>query len=256
MQNNGLVFQGCWVEEYNFKGFHGSHDYPGFLRRLNGLGHFVGASLWPKAEFEENELFLEITTSLAHIENWMVWVNDLFSCYKEFYAERDQTSLVNNYCETGGITINQALDKLCQDTIESSERLVSVFADKDPKMVDSIRTFVQGYITWHLCDDRYKLDEIYGRVGNSTSPTALKFMRYYEAARKVGKVAPEEFAVPSVTTLEEQARASFNAQELPVLPVTKRWDSRVFKAARVYGGVPVTFATCIFAVCIRALLFS
>ncbi|KAK5991842.1 Trichodiene synthase [Cladobotryum mycophilum] len=82
-------FQACWIEQHNFKGFPGSHDYPGFLRRMNGLGHCVGASLWPADEFDEEKLSLEITTAIAQMENWMVLVNDLFSLYKEHFVERD-----------------------------------------------------------------------------------------------------------------------------------------------------------------------
>lgn len=220
---------------------------------MNGLGHFVAALLWPKVDFNGDELFPEITTSLAHIENWMVWVNDLFSCYKEFYAERDQTSLLNNYCATGGLTISQALDKLCQDTIQSSQRLVTVFADKDLKMADLIRMFTQGYITWHLYDNRHRLDEIYDRLDKS--PTAVKLKGYYKAARRVGDIAPEEFAVPSVTTLAEEARLSEMVS--PVSTITrKERGSGWLRVIGIYGGVPVTFATCVFAVRIRLVLFS
>ncbi|KAM0251633.1 hypothetical protein ACHAQJ_008093 [Trichoderma viride] len=192
-------FQGCWIEQHNFKGFRGSSDYPCFLRRINGLGHSVGASIWPMELLDEEEHFLEITTAIAQIENWMTWTNDLFSFYKEYFTERDQTSLVNNYVECEGITIDQALSKLCKDIIRSSEEIIQVFHDKDPKMYEILTRFIQGYITWHLCDDRYRLVEVYESAGDDS--IAQRFKKYVESARRVGFIDPARYCVPSVADL-------------------------------------------------------
>nr|UWK20185.1 trichodiene synthase [Trichoderma crystalligenum] len=203
-------FQGCWIEQHNFKGYLGASDYPGFLRRINGLGHCVGSSIWPIELVDEEKHFLEITTAIAQMENWMVWTNDLFSFYKEYFAERDQTSLVNNYVECEGITLDQALDKLCKDTIRSSEEIIQVWQDKDPKMYEILTRFLQGYITWHLCDDRYRLVEVYQAAGDDE--TAQKFKKYVESARRVGAIDPARYAVPSVTELSERAMAQQSAR--------------------------------------------
>nr|UWK20075.1 trichodiene synthase [Trichoderma balearicum] len=203
-------FQGCWIEQHNFKGYLGASDYPGFLRRINGLGHCVGSSIWPIELVDEEKHFLEITTAIAQMENWMVWTNDLFSFYKEYFAERDQTSLVNNYVECEGITLDQALDKLCKDTIRSSEEIIRVWQDKDPKMYEILTRFLQGYITWHLCDDRYRLVEVYQAAGDDE--TAQKFKKYVESARRVGAIDPERYTVPSVTELSERAMAQQSAR--------------------------------------------
>lgn len=196
---SNTVFQGCWIEQHNFKGFRGSSDYPGFLRRINGLGHCVGASIWPIELLDEEDYFLEITTAIAQMENWMVWTNDLFSFYKEYFTERDQTSLVNNYVECEGITIDQALDKLCKDTIRSSEEIIQVFHDKNPKMYDILARFIQGYITWHLCDERYRLVEVYESAGDDS--IAQRFKKYVESARRVGFIDPARYCIPSATEL-------------------------------------------------------
>lgn len=136
----------------------------------------------------------------------MLWVNDLLSFYKEVDRERDQTSLVQNYCATEGISINEALDKLCTDTIRSSEQIMNAFADKDPSMVETPRCFIQGFITWKLCDDRYRLREVYEKAVDSAA--ASKFRSYTAGAREVGVVDPREYAVPSVTHLSEEKAAA------------------------------------------------
>lgn len=56
----------------------------------------------------------------------MVFVNDLISFYKESDESRDQTCLVNNYAVCDESTINEALDKLMRDTVDSSRNAIAV----------------------------------------------------------------------------------------------------------------------------------
>ncbi|GIJ87025.1 nonribosomal peptide synthase [Aspergillus pseudoviridinutans] len=204
-------FQGCWVEQHNFLGFPGSFDYPNFLRRLNGLGHCVGGSIFPKERFDENELFTEITTAIAQMENWMVFVNDLLSFYKEFDEPRDQTSLVNNYSRCNEITLEQALEKLTMDTIVDSEQLLRVFHDKDHKILHTLCKFLQGYVTWHLCDPRYRLQEL-DSLTDELSGVSNKLRNYLQSAKEVGSVDPKAWAYPSVANLA----AEYMADSTPV----------------------------------------
>lgn len=179
---------------------------------MNGLGHCVGGSLWPKENFNEQEHFLEITSAIAQMENWMVWVNDLMSFYKEFDDPRDQTSLVKNYVVSEGITLNQALEKLTQDTLQSSEQMMVVFSQKDPKIMDTIECFMHGYITWHLCDNRYRLKEIYDRTKDIQTEDAMRFRKFYEQAFKVGAIEATEWAYPTVVERLEQRMAEEQAE--------------------------------------------
>ncbi|KAH6622421.1 trichodiene synthase [Boeremia exigua] len=199
-------FQGCWIEQHNFQGYPGSYDFPGFLRRMNGLGHCVGASIFPKKQFTETTHFKEITSAIAQMENWMVFVNDLLSFFKEWDEPRDQASLVNNYAICDRTSLLEALEKLTRDCIRDSEQIVEVFADKHEDIKETLTLFCQGYITWHLSDPRYRLDELTAKVSGSASTTADEFRRYQESARRVGAVNPEEWAFPSVVELVEQRK--------------------------------------------------
>lgn len=140
------------------------------------------------------------------MENLMVFVNDLISFYKEFDDPRDQTSLVKNYCHVEGISLDQSLDKLTRDTIHCCEQMVAVFEGKDPAVVATLEAFVQGYVTWHLCDKRYRMNEVYEHSGDS--PVGVKFRRYYEEARRVGGIDQGEWAEPPVSVLVDQANWS------------------------------------------------
>jgi len=162
--------------------------------------------MFPSAQFDEKELFTEITSVIAQMENWMVFVNDLMSFYKEFDEPRDQTSLVNNYARCDGTTLDEALNKLTRDCIVDSEQIVAVFKDKDPKLADTLFSFCQGYVTWHLSDPRYRLKELWDRAGNSSA--GLEFRRYQQAGAKVGTVDPKEWAYPPVKELAEKQKTT------------------------------------------------
>jgi trichodiene synthase len=166
------------------------------------------------------------------MENWMVFVNDLMSFYKEFDDPRDQTSLVNNYCQCEGISINEALDKLVYDVIHSSEQIYAVFEEKDGQIRDTLVSFIQGYTTWHLVDPRYRLKEVYKEVGNT--PAEEKFSKYCEMAKKVGAVDPAEWAYPSVVALV--GRKANQPRKVTVLQKMRSW-----KPAFVLPALPVIF---------------
>ncbi|KAF7370121.1 Trichodiene synthase [Mycena sanguinolenta] len=196
-------FEGCWIEQYAFHGYKGSEDYPDFLWRMNGLGHTVRASIWPAVQFNEWQLFREITTAVAMMENWMVWVNDLISYYKEFNNPQDQTSLVNNYCRVSDLSLSEGLEKLMANTLCITEQIVAVFANKDPAVTQTLTKFMHGYITWHLCDKRYHMSEMLEHA-HEDDPVGTCFHQYFAAANDVGRINPVEWTEPSFLGMYQQ----------------------------------------------------
>lgn len=186
-------FQGCWIETHNFRGFSGSHYFPLFLRRLNALGGICAGSLFPKEDFDEKALFKEITSVIAQLEPVNAFVNDMISFYKEYDNPRDQVGLVMNYCEVEGISMNQAFDRLTQDTIQSCEQLLAIIdSERASKVADTLKSYVHGYVTWHIADERFRMHEVYERAGESAD--GLKFRKYYEMAMQVGTVDVKDWA--------------------------------------------------------------
>lgn len=195
MRSTFDYFQGCWIEAHGFKGVPGSHYFPLFLRRLNGLGGICGGSMFPAEDFDEEVSFNEITTVIAQAEPVVAFVNDLISFYKEYDGDREEPGLVSNCCHVEGISLNQAFDRLTSDTINSCERLLTVCDNQNaPKVAETVRAFVYGYVTWHFCDERFRMREVYERSGDGLD--GEKFRQYYDAAMKVGSVDKEEWAIP------------------------------------------------------------
>ncbi|KAI0168707.1 trichodiene synthase [Pestalotiopsis sp. NC0098] len=179
-------FQGCWIEQKNFGGFPGSGYFPNFLRRLNGLGGISSATLFPSSEFDEELVFEEIVTAVAQIEPQLTLCNDLISFYKEFDNPRDEINLVSNLARCNQVDWEVAFKQLTDDTILYCKQLVDVFQGKDPKIEATIRAFVHGYVTWHLCDPRFRMHEVYAQLGQDENAT--KFRRFYERATSIGEI--------------------------------------------------------------------
>lgn len=177
-------FQACWIEQKNFNGFPGSCYFPNFLRRLGGLGSVVGATLFPIKEFDEQALFSEITTAIAQIEPLLIFCNDMISFYKEFDSATDQLNLVNNLCYCNGLHREVAFEQIKHDTLNSYKQLMTIFEGKDPKVEATIHAWVYGYITWHLCDPRFRMQEIYEQAAQTE--VGMRFRHYYQKANKIG----------------------------------------------------------------------
>lgn len=176
---------------------------------MAGLGQSIGACLFPKSHFDEKALSREITSAIAQIDPLECFMNDLLSFYKEFDTPRDQIGLIANRMHVEGVTIDQALDRLTGDLVQSCDRIDAVFENKDPDVFASLQAFIHGYATWHLCDkQRYRLHEVYERC-RGDSPTEVKFRQYCEQAWQAGDVAVEEWAVcPPAGIAAEQPTVS------------------------------------------------
>ncbi|KAH9990462.1 Trichodiene synthase [Xylariaceae sp. FL0662B] len=205
-------FQGCWVEQYNFHGLPGSHAFPPYLRRLNGLGGICGGSLFPAEDFDEQLLFTQIASIVAEIEQPVALVNDLISFYKEFGNPRDQVSLVQNFVHVEGISLEQAFERVADDAIRSCERLLSLSNGMDPKIKSTVDAFVHGYVTWHFCDRRFRMGEIYENSSGSTG--ASRFRRYYEEAMEAGDVGFDAWAIPPPEAAPEKRASEFSSSVL------------------------------------------
>lgn len=182
-------FEGCWIEQHNFQGYKGADCFPTFMRRMNGLGGAVAGTLFPAENFDEQRQFKDLSCVMAHMDGPVTLINDLFSYYKEF--DQDEANLVSNWCTTDGIDKMQALERLTEATEHACQRILDIFADKDPQILDTIRCFIHGYITFHICSKRYRLSELHK---TAAGPHAEEFRIYYEKSLAMGMVDQDAWA--------------------------------------------------------------
>ena len=104
-----------------------------------------------------------------------------------------------------GITIREAFDRLTVETIRSVNRLQTVISkEKSPVIAEMLHAFVQGYVTWHFSDARYRMRELYERAGEK--PDGPKFRKYFEGAMKAMPFDVGEWSEPMPMTEELRER--------------------------------------------------
>lgn len=189
-------FEGCWIEQHNFQGWRGADPYPMFIRRMTSIGGGVAGSLLPASGgFDDQALFKEISIMMAHFDGIVGLPNDLFSFYKEF--DQDEPNLVSNLCTVEGMTTEQALERLTDQAIHACVRILELLDDKDAAVRQTIRRFIHGYVTWHFCELRYRMGEVYKvAAAPELGLAGKKFREYQDKAFSVGWVPLEEWSLP------------------------------------------------------------
>lgn len=59
------------------------------------------------------------------------------------------------------ITMEKALERLTDQCIHACLRILELLADNDAAVRQSIRGFIHGDVTWHFCELRYRIKEVY-----------------------------------------------------------------------------------------------
>ncbi|RHZ55174.1 uncharacterized protein CDV56_107648 [Aspergillus thermomutatus] len=224
-------FEGCWIEQHNFQGYPGSDCFPMFLRRLNCLGGAVAGTIFPACDFDDRKHLKEIACVMSQMDGPVALINDLFSFYKEF--DQDEANLVSSWCVVDGITMDEALERLTDQTTNACVRILQLFKDRHPKILATLRGFIHGYVTWHFCDLRYRLRELYER--GDTSEASARFRRYFDTALSVGWVEIEEWTCP-VEGFEVEGPGPRNGTEVQAYQYNAfRLDGAVINGSETYA---------------------
>nr|AHX39405.1 hypothetical protein wt6.28c [Streptomyces sp. WT6] len=205
MLNSILDFvQACWIERWRSGATPGSAEYPMFLRRLSSLGTFCAATLFPSSKIDERENFEDITTALAHFIPIVALINDLFSFYKETKEGEEDESIVGNICTAEGVSVEQALRKVSEDSVRACQTLDQVLRDSGSGTIaDTVSSFIQGYIRWHLCEERYRMEDLADAPGEN----AVKFRLFRNLACKAGGVRLVDFTQLTPATVPQNTLA-------------------------------------------------
>lgn len=229
MRSTVDYFEGCWIEQHSFQGWRGADCYPMFVRRLTTLGGGVAGSLLPASGgFDDQALFKEISIVMAHIDGIVALPNDLFSFYKEF--DQDEPNLVSNLGAVEGITVDQALERLTDQAIHACVRILELLADKDAAVRRTIRGFIHGYVTWHFCELRYRMGEVYhAAAAPELGPAGERFREYMDRAFSVGWVPLEEWSLTedqrgSPARIEPDGGATGQAGSKSLHPSVQLWE--------------------------------
>ncbi|KAJ5727376.1 hypothetical protein N7493_005196 [Penicillium malachiteum] len=133
-------------------------DFPYYIRIKTGVAEAYVFMVFPEHLFPEKKYMSSYLPMILYIQAYFNFVNDIMSSYKEAFEQED-CNFVDNSAKTLGVTRIQALRKLCADTLELAGRL-HCLSSTNPGLGETIESFIHGYIMYHLCQRRYRLEEL------------------------------------------------------------------------------------------------
>ncbi|KAJ5827276.1 Trichodiene synthase [Penicillium robsamsonii] len=135
-----------------------AHLFPSYLRLKVGVAEAYSFMLFPIAQFSEAECLRYCLPLIPYLIWVFNWINDIMSFYKEL-VETDHFNFVANSARCKGQTQIEFLRKLCDDTSDVI-RTLRTLGKTHPRLSKAVEAFVSGYVTYHLTQTRYRLEDL------------------------------------------------------------------------------------------------
>ncbi|KIK54856.1 hypothetical protein GYMLUDRAFT_176524 [Collybiopsis luxurians FD-317 M1] len=132
-----------------------ARNWPKFLRTKTGISAMFAHSIFPKTAYPDLAIYAQ---ALPDIEDFLSFVNDLFSYYKEELAGED-TNYVAIRAKVSANPPLRVVSDLVDEVTRYHEDILAMLSDH-PQAVRRWREFVQSYLGFHLSVSRYRLSEL------------------------------------------------------------------------------------------------
>ncbi|KAJ5096938.1 terpenoid synthase [Penicillium angulare] len=159
---NSIEFISSVIIEQRQNGLRLSHDtsdYLDYFRIKTGVAESFAFFCFPENINPENQDLAKYITAIPSINSFLGYVNDMLSFYKEELEEGDCPGYIESHAKVHGTTLLQSLDQLRVKTVDEIRKIRSILSD-DAIMLERINQFIHGYIFYHLCASRYRLNEL------------------------------------------------------------------------------------------------
>ncbi|KAJ7708152.1 Trichodiene synthase, partial [Mycena rosella] len=127
--------------------------WPYFLRAKTGVAAAYTLMIFPKSNNPDISKFIQ---AVADINVFIDLTNDVLSFYKEILAG-EVANYIHNKSTTTGETVDATLECTAQEAISTYDRISSYLQGSAR---DAWKTFANGYIAFHVTQDRYRLREL------------------------------------------------------------------------------------------------
>ncbi|KAJ5876181.1 isoprenoid synthase domain-containing protein [Penicillium soppii] len=130
-----------------------------FVRDKTGAGEVYAHFIFPEHLAEENRHLPTYVPFIACMLDIIDDVNDILSFFKESVVGTEMNTNIMNRARTSCCSPHDVLKQICSETVEAMHVVSHAFEEKG--VVGKLwKDFINGYIMWHICEDRYRLKEI------------------------------------------------------------------------------------------------
>lgn len=130
-----------------------------FVRDKTGAGEAYAHFIFPEHLAEESKHLPTYVPFIACILDVIDDVNDVLSFFKESVVGNEMNTNIMNRARTSSCGPHDVLKQIGEEVAETISVVSAGLAGKG--IAETLwKDFINGYIMWHICDDRYRLKEI------------------------------------------------------------------------------------------------
>ncbi|OAP57562.1 hypothetical protein AYL99_08300 [Fonsecaea erecta] len=132
------------------------------LRDKAGAGEVYAHFMFPTHLAPEDEYLGKYFICVRDMMDWINFTNDIMSFYKESFApgvQAEENTYIQNRARCEGKTALEVLRVLCDEVVGLTARIRRGLQG-EAVLEDIWENYVHGYILFHACDRRYRLQEL------------------------------------------------------------------------------------------------
>ncbi|KAI3609631.1 terpenoid synthase [Moniliophthora roreri] len=128
-------------------------SWPDYLRSKTGVASVYSLMIFSKHLHPQLSAYIQV---IGDANRFIEFTDDILSFYKESLAG-ETNNYVSTRAFTRGKTTIQTHQELAEETISAHERICATLEGPE---LEAWKTFVNGYLAFHVLQERYRLGEI------------------------------------------------------------------------------------------------
>ncbi|KAK2462610.1 hypothetical protein APHAL10511_005343 [Amanita phalloides] len=140
-----------------------AQQFPFFLRNLTSLARPHSLFAFPKSM-----PFTSYIEAIPAMVNYISFINDTFSFYKEELAN-ENVNCISNIARCTGQTKLDVLQHLADESVKAHKEILAVLKDR-PQALAAYQAFAMGIVHYHTSTKRYKLTELWTMAADAEKP--------------------------------------------------------------------------------------
>ncbi|PLB49901.1 terpenoid synthase, partial [Aspergillus steynii IBT 23096] len=155
------MLTGCMLENRFQSGYERlAQKFPRFVRRKSGNSEAYIFFNFPEAMFPEAINLGLYVHSIPGPVDVTDFVNDIFSYYKERVLGNENNTYIVSEARRQKCPSIEVLEQTCQRTCAMHKHLKQKLAIADERVLRKYCSYVDGMVTYHITNPRYRLEEI------------------------------------------------------------------------------------------------
>ncbi|EAU36583.1 predicted protein [Aspergillus terreus NIH2624] len=131
-----------------------------YLRGKSGASENYALFIFPEDQFPEDRYLESYFPAIPYFIQYASLVNDVISFYKE-EQQHERNNFIHIYARSHSISPLEALMETRRRAVEAYHHAAGILSeDGDKRLLEAGLSFLHGYVTFHFCTPRYRLETL------------------------------------------------------------------------------------------------